>query len=419
MIKKKPLGFKKEPKSWPCTASLDDAPLSHQKNNVFGMDESNVFSSVAGSIKMLLMAAPDLSDQDQIDRIVALQKVLQDDTGLVVWCNCAADRDKLWEIIRLYLNGADVLKGDAESPLPSRFRVLLIAPAQATEKYSHWVRDPFLFFQRGKRSVGLVKSKAAKVEDGTWANKYIGKLNIENLLVSTNDQIFLPIAGGNMLFDQGFILIGYHQVASYYASNGRSQVDDQIKKSLEAQAGFKRVIAIGEKAANEPGLLPHIDLYLTLTGRRDTQTGKYIVLLGECFILNEQHRSNTDTQNIAKGINRYLDSVLEQLVAEGFEVIRTPLPLIGKEPSGKTYLCTYNNCLVSCGALSKTVWLPRYTFGIGTEPWYEALKTAEDKCASIWESMVYEVRFVDANFHSIVDDNGSLHCITQELLRWV
>ena len=380
------------------------------------MRNSNVISSVAGSIKMLLMAAPDLSDQDQINRIIALQKVLQDDTGLVVWCNCAADRDKLWEIIRLKLNGAVILKGDAEALLPSRFRVLLISPAEATEKYSHWVRDPFLFFQRGGQLVGLVKSKAAKVEDQTWADKYIGKLNIENLLVSINDQIFLPMAGGNMLFDQDFILIGYHQIASYYTSNGRSQVDNQIKKSLEERVGVKRIIAIGEKAANEPHLLPHIDLYLTLTGRRGAQSGKYIVLLGECFILNDQH---PDTQNIAKGINRYLDIVLKQLLAEGFEVIRTPLPLIGKGSSSRAYLCTYNNCLVSCGALSKTVWLPRYTFGVSHEPWYEAMKIAENKNVSIWESMVYEVRFVDANFHSIVDDKGSLHCITQELLRWV
>ena len=359
------------------------------------------------------MAAPDLSDQDQIDRILALQKVLQDDTGLIVWCNCAADRDKLWEIISEHLNGAGVLKGDAESPLPSRFRVLLISPAQATEKYSHWVRDPFIFFQNGKGSVGLVQSKAAKMEDGTWATKYIGKLNIENLLVCTKDENFLPTAGGNMLFDQDFILIGYHQIASYYASNGRSQVDHQIKKLLEVPTGLTRIIAIGEKAANEPVLLPHIDLYLTLTGRRDARTGKYIVLLGACFALNEE----TETQDIVKGINRYLSLVLEQLIAEGFEVIRTPLPLIGKGSSGRAYLCTYNNCLVSCGALSKTVWLPRYTFGASHEPWYEALKTAEMKNTAIWESMVYEVRFVDANFHSIVDDNGSLHCITQELLR--
>lgn len=381
------------------------------------MYESNLFSSVAGSIKMLLMAAPDLSDQDQIDRIMAVRKVLQDDTGLIVWCNCVADRDKLWEIISLNLNGAGILKGDAESPLPSRFRVLLISPAQATENYTHWVRDPFLFFQRGRQSIGMVKSKAAKVEDQTWADKYIGKLNIENLLFSTNDQIFLPMAGGNMLFDRDFALIGYHQIASYYASNGRSQVDIQIKKTLEEQVGVKRVIAIGEKAGNEPSLLPHIDLYLTLTGRQGAQSGKYIVLLGECFILNELNSDNTDTRNIVNGINRYLDIVLEQLLAEGFEVIRTPMPLIGKEPSNKTYLCTYNNCLVSCGALSKTVWLPRYTFGVSHEPWYEAMQISEKKNASIWESMVYEVRFVDANFHSIIDDNGSLHCITQEILR--
>lgn len=359
------------------------------------------------------MAAPDLSDQDQIARIMALQKVLQDDTGLIIWCNCAADRDKLWEIISVHLNGACVLKGDAESQLPSRFHVLLISPAQATEKYSHWVRDPFIFFQSGKRSVGLVKSKAAKVEDGTWAAKYIGKLSIENLLVGTNDEIFLPTAGGNMLSDQDFILIGYHQIASYYASNGRSQVDHQIKKLLEAPTELTRIIAIGEKSANEPGLLPHIDLYLTLTGRRDARTGKYIVLLGACSALSEE----TEIQDIVKGTNRYLDLVLEQLIAEGFEVIRTPLPLIGKGSSGRAYLYTYNNCLVSCSALSNTVWLPRYTFGVHHEPWYEALKTAETKNASIWESMFYEVRFVDANFHSIVDDNGSLHCITQEILR--
>lgn len=381
------------------------------------MYASNKFSSIEGRIKTLLMAAPDLGDRDQIGRISAMLKVLQQDAGLLVWCNYAADRDALQSALQAAHEDITILRGDTGSPLPADFRCLVVSPAREKENYSHWVRDPLLFCWGNGKSVEILRSRGAKLEDQSWPEKYFGKIKIGNLAFAVNKQTFLPVAGGNFLCDQDFVLIGHHQFAGYSASAGRQTAQTELFKALSWSGQFTRLIAVGETAVREPTRLPHIDLYLTLTGLRRGWRKKYVVLLGECVAIHKTPTPDADVDNIAAGINRYLDAVRKQLEAEGFEPLRIPLPLIAGDTLRNASLCSYNNCLVQRSDPDNAVWLPRYTWNREAEPWYAALKTAEDNARKTWESLGYSVRFVDANFHSILDEYGSLHCITQEIRR--
>ena len=381
------------------------------------MYASTIFSSVEGRIKILLMAAPDPGDRDQTGRISAVLNVLPADAGLLVWCNFAADRDALQSWLQTAHGDIEILKSDAGSPLPADFRCLVISPAREKENYSHWVRDPLLFCWGNGKSVGILKSRGAKLEDQSWPEKYFGKIKIGNLAFTVNKQTFLPVAGGNFLCHHNTVFVGHHQFAAFSADAGIPAAQEQLLNALNERGRFTRVIRIGETAAREPTRLPHIDLYLTLTGIRRGWRKKYVVLLGECVAVHKDRAPDADVDNIAAGINRYLNAVEKQLVDEGFEPLRIPLPLIASDALHNAGLCSYNNCLVQRSDSGNTVWLPRYTYDREPEPWYGALKTAEEAVTKTWESLGYSVRFVDANFHSILDEYGSLHCITQEIRR--
>lgn len=381
------------------------------------MYASNIFSSIEGRIKTLLMAAPDPGDRDQTGRISAMLSVLPSDAGLLVWCNYAADRDALQAQLQVMHKDIKILRGDAGSPLPADFRCLVISPAGERENYSHWVRDPLLFCWGNGKPVGILRSRGAKLEDQSWPEKYWGKTKIGNLTFTVNKQIFLPVAGGNFLCHQNTVFVGHHQFAAFAAETGIQATTEQLLKTLNEYGNFSRVIRIGETTAHEPTRLPHIDLYLTLTGICRGWRKKYVVLLGKCMAIHKDRRPDADVDNIAAGINRYLDAAEKQLKAEGFEPLRIPLPLIASDTLRNAALCSYNNCLVQRADPENTVWLPRYTFEREPEPWYAALKTAEEAVTKTWKSLGYSVRFVDANFHSILDEYGSLHCITQEIRR--
>lgn len=381
------------------------------------MYASNIFSSVEGRIKLLLMAAPNLGDLDQIERISAMLNVLPEDAGLLVWCNFLADRDALLSRLQALHAGIKILRGDTGTRLPADFRCLVLSPASEKENYSHWVRDPLLFCWGNGKSVGILRSRGAKLEDQSWPEKYFGKIKIGSLAFTVNKETFLPVAGGNFLCDQNTVFVGYHQFSAFSADAGMPATQEHLLNALNENGNFTRVIRIGETAEREPTRLPHIDLYLTLTGIRRGWHQKYVVLLGRCEAIHKDRTPDTDVENIAAGINCYLMAVEKQLIEEGFEPLRMPLPLIAADTLRNASLCSYNNCLVQRSDSANTVWLPRYTFERESEPWHAALKTAEETVTKTWESLGYTVRFVDANFHSILDEYGSLHCITQELRR--
>lgn len=153
----------------------------------------------------------------------------------------------------------------------------------------------------------------------------------------------------------------------------------------------------------------HIDMFLSLAGRNDS--GRYRVLVGSP---TEADRL-LDRPPSGYAMHEIFDDVASRLAADGFEVIRNPLPLtyvdFPDEQAREWYFATSNNCLVEITGDSRRVWLPTYGHG----PW-EELKATDDANKRLWESLDFEVTQL-GDFNIFAQNLGAVHCIKKYLLR--
>lgn len=383
------------------------------------MQINNQFSSIRGKIKILMVAVTDLDGTDQYERILALLNSLRDHTGLLVWCNSQAALTRLeaW----MNQNGAHVGRRLLGEEIPAEFRCILLAPesAMTLTQYTHWVRDPFVWKREENGNLALLGSVDAKNEDSMWGILHLKKLKIAGMGQVALKKGAIPVAGGNLLFDEDFVLVGAKQFRESHKGVGSEEGKKRLLNIMNGNDSgrpLSRVIEIGAHTDQEPPKLVHLDLYLSLTGIREN--GRCVALLGRCEAVNGKADPNPDVQRMIGGMNEYLDAVAGQLTAEGFAVRRNPLPVLQKRNASESYLCAYNNCLTEVTEGQRpAVWLARLTHRQEAADHYEHLKRLEDENIALWENLGFEVRLVEANFHSILDDQGSLHCITNEVLR--
>ena len=384
------------------------------------MQINNQFSSIRGKIALLLMAVTDIDGEDQYGRILAVLQSLREHTGLLVWCNSQTVMKTVGQWLQQH--GVDAERRLLNEELPATFRCVLLAPEgeYVLTKYSHWVRDPFVSKWDETGQLTLLGSTDAKNEDSWWVPLHLKHLKLakNELIVAKNNTI--PVAGGNILFDADFVLVGAKQFRDSQKLSGSPDARGELLGHMNGNCPstpFLRVIEIGAHTGQEPPWLVHLDLYLSLTGMRDAG-GHYIVLLGRCEPVVATAHPEPDVLQVIDRMNEYLEQVAEQLTHAGFLVQRNPLPILHQESVADSYLCAYNNCLTEVAeGLKPTVWLAKLTHRRENEIYYEHLKRLENENIALWETLGFEVRLVEANFHSILDDQGSLHCITNELLR--
>ncbi|HEX2053217.1 MAG TPA: hypothetical protein VHJ78_05740 [Actinomycetota bacterium] len=166
----------------------------------------------------------------------------------------------------------------------------------------------------------------------------------------------------------------------------------------------RRYIGTGER---QP--IFHIDMFLSLAGR--TAEGRYRVLVG----------SPAEADRIlGRPPSRYamheiFDDFAARLTAEGFEVLRNPLPLTYVDYPGERvrewYFATSNNCLVEIAGDSRRVWLPTYGHG----PW-EDLSATDEANKRIWEELGFEAVQL-GDFNVFAQNLGAVHCIKKYLMR--
>lgn len=379
---------------------------------------NNVYSSIRGKITVLSVAVTDLDGTDQYNRILALLHTSNPDTGLLVWCNSQSAMQNLdqW----LQKQGVKAQRRFLNEQVPAIFKCVLLAPQgqYALTNYTHWIRDPFLWKQEPDGALSLLGSAFAKNEDSLWAMLHLRHLQLEHKKPVRWQKEVIPAAGGNILFDEDFILVGARQFQAHAAKIGRETCIQNLFNALNGPQdppAFRRIIEIGKNAPQEPAKLAHIDLYLSITGRREQN--RYVVLLGKCVLLANVLAPSPAMLALTAQLNTYLDNVGHQLETAGFCVKRNPMPIVPGAGSAQPYLCAYNNCLLEVGDFHATVWLAQLSFGQEAQPFYDQLKHLELENIALWESLDFEVRLVAANFHSILDDQGSLHCITNEVLR--
>lgn len=383
------------------------------------MQINSLFSSVRGKIRILLVAVTNNDGADQYERIQALFQVLSAHTGLLVWCNSGAVADSFaaWLADRKIQAGRRTLA----EPIPAQFSCMLLAPDEAGSLtfYSHWVRDPFLWMPNTNGGLTLLESQDAQHEDALWGRLHLKNLRFEDRGAISLKSQAIPVAGGNILFDEDFVMVGAKQIRQSAAFNKQSDFSGDLLRIMnkDEQGPFRRVIVIGEHTEQEPPKLIHIDLYLSLSGQRDAM-GRYLVFVGRCELLSCTPAPDPDLLRSVAQMNEYLDAVEQQLSDAGFGVRRNPVPVLQMHNEKASYLCSYNNCLTEVAeGQMPVVWLARLSRGQETEAWYEALLRMENDNIDLWRSAGFEVRLVDANFHSILDDQGSLHCMTNEIWR--
>ena len=106
----------------------------------------------------------------------------------------------------------------------------------------------------------------------------------------------------------------------------------------------------------------HIDMFVSLAGR--SPSGRYRLLLGSPALADDV----LGRPQLPHALSEIFDDVARQLKAQGFEIVRNPLPLTNvddpvlKERSW--YFATSNNCLVQIDDMEgHRVWLPTYGHG--------------------------------------------------------
>ena len=353
------------------------------------------------------MAAPD-NEPQHFGRIASMCRQLNEDAGLVVWCNSsfvAKDLKKYLEDrgIRVQLESAD-------SILPCESKCILLYPHNVMECYSKWVRDSFVFGPlESDGSITVVNTSVPKESDASWVENYLQKLQFDNGTRLHFLPYQTPGAGGNLMADGEVCLIGANQIGP-----------EMQKESFRAaflpgnndKTPWKEVRGSSDRI---PSRLAHLDLYLSFTGCTRNPPDRQIVFLAECKFLGSSNQSILRSE--VESLNEYLNQVAFNLEEMGFDVVRNPAPLLHNPENNASYLCAINNCLVEVTQLSRTVWLPSLTCEQESYAHYQQLQDVEKENDALWAELGFEVRIVEGNFHDLFDEIGALHCITNELMR--
>ncbi len=167
-------------------------------------------------------------------------------------------------------------------------------------------------------------------------------------------------------------------------------------------------------AGNAPGTrqpIFHIDMFVSLAGRG--ADGRYRVLVGDpreaARLIGEPLQPHA--------MASVFDDIARDLARRGYDVTRTPLPLVYADDPGTRlrswYFATSNNVLVHAPAGERpTVFIPTYAHG----PFAETLATTDRRNAEIWDGLGYDVVGLE-DFHPFAINLGAAHCIKKYLAR--
>jgi hypothetical protein len=375
------------------------------------MQRNGAFSSARGKIKKIFLSCPHQPDPGHVQRIAGMVSTLPRRIGIIVWCNQHRDGEILQKALA-DLQISSVIY-EAGQVLSAQEPCILLTPAPNTSlNYPCWTRDPFLFRATHGKTIRIHNSAVVHGDESLWSEHFLKKLSFDDHTAFSIAETPLPVAGGNLLADHHFVLVGTRQFRDFT----RKQVAGESGYQLPRQLGYgldTRFIQIGNPV--EPAALRHIDLFISLTGCIRADTGRYIVLVARCELPdNEKDR---DLPGKVHRANQYLDEAADSLREQGFEVLRNPVPTLPLPGMQGFYLCALNNCLVEVCGQYRQVWLPNITQGKEISPVYAQLCAAEEANRAIWKSLHFKVCFLPGNFHELMRQSGALHCIANEMQR--
>lgn len=370
------------------------------------MQRNGSFSSVKGKIKKILVAFPNNRDNPHLLRLKGLLTEMPVHTQILVWCNAQGIakwlQDEIGQMVPCALHCPNEI-------LPSQIRCVLIVPEgeYTHTAYSRWMRDAFVARPSHGEPIELVPTAVPNSpDDGLLVKRYLRQLHFDNGTHFALGRDILPVAGGNLLADDDFVLVGAKQFADYQRQYSDCRGSRDVL-GLLGHSTDSRFLPIGQIA--EPQSLKHLDLFLTLTGCRDAD-GRYIVLVAQAVPVG------TVPERPSVAVQEYLDMVAHQMEEHGFAVWRNPAPLLQGRVLNP-YLGAVNNVLLEVYDQSRAVWLPNITEGKELQPYWQQLCDIQTDNARLWQNLGFDARFVQGNFHDLMDESGALHCMTQELER--
>lgn len=270
---------------------------------------------------------------------------------------------------------------------------VLVAPEGL--EFTVWAQDPFLVV--GDRLV----QPAEFEHDGDDA--------IAPLLGMDVERSVLHFQGGDVLVGDDFALVGRACSDGFEELLGCRVV--RVGTDLPVPRETNRALPDGRievvhRAVGRAAPLVHLDLFITLAGNKR-------LLVGSPELADDV----LGRPPVDHSLSALFDDIAQQLLDEGFDVVRNPLPLTygdgrrlvdGRPENVRLwYFATANNCLVGDGH----VWLPTYGYGAWPE-----LAATDDANRRIWEGLGFQTHTV-SGWHPFAQRLGALHCITKVLSR--
>lgn len=294
--------------------------------------------------------------------------------------------------------------------------------------FSIWVQDPFLVVadeEYGSSGLVLVEPNAniPGTNDDEIADHF------EKLKIYRSQNAPLSFHGGNMLIADDFILVGAkHFNATKKILDKKSGIlhncndlDLQTRAHFAAYLGKDmRIIPVGnaqyqhcilndgEEWEDSPEKEPfaHIDLYISLAGR--DKNGQYQLVVGKPVA------TIPEDETAVESLRQLMNPVVENLISEGFKVIRNPMPLTRSRPgSSNEYYCFYNNSLIEIDGNSKRIWMPTF----GHWHWKKSLRKYDIANREIWHDLGFEVTEL-MSFHPFVKQKAGVRCVTKYMGRF-
>jgi hypothetical protein len=303
--------------------------------------------------------------------------------------------------------------------------------------FSVWAEDAYAVIADGTRHAFVEPAAFPRYGDALVADEVsrAGDLDLY--------QAPLHLQGGNVLIGDDFFFVGIDYPLLTFddgileAPTRAAQDEllrDVYRRFLDAQRTFVPVgttlpVPAAERrefrldgatwteeihAGNDAGTrqpIFHIDMFVSLAGRGED--GRYRVLVGDPRAAARLTREPLQAHAIAP----VFDDIARDLARRGYDVTRTPLPLVyADDPEARVrswYFATSNNVLVHAPAGERpTVYIPTYAHG----PFAEVLAATDAANAEIWQGLGYDVVAL-ADFHAFASYLGAAHCIKKYLAR--
>jgi hypothetical protein len=391
--------------------------------------QPRIVSSAHGALGHILLCYPSFAGGEDVfrDAFVDLFRKLPQSVELTVVAHASV---------------VDDLEKTLAAERPEAEATIVEAPAYL--HFTVWAEDPYVVVE----DVGSTPTRPFLVEPFAFpraGDSVVADLVAEATeLQSTQSPLFFQ--GGNVLIGDDFVLIGvdylfetldtflrYRPVLGMPDDPGEAQlfIVDLFRQTFDPNRDLyfagtrlgvpkvekRPVIIDGEQwtevfhagtGHHQP--IFHIDMFVSLAGR--SPSGRYRLLVGSPALADDV----LGRPQLPHALSEIFDDVARQLEAQGFEIVRNPLPLTNvddpvlKERSW--YFATSNNCLVQIDDVTGNhVWLPTYGHGAWSD-----LTVTDEANRAVWEELGFTVHQL-ADFNVFAQNLGSVHCIKKYLRR--